>query len=172
LSQTVEPLETPSLIRRRAALLDQGIVVSMEPQLPEGRRDTPSLSDRMQDYAVIFVVGLAAAAAVGAVISLLSENSLSTAVGYTVILYGAVLLLAGGSSGGGYTNRGAGAVGSMADTRRGDDVEPELSSPRKPTAREQVERGLRPEANPRAFWQVVGGGLYVGLGALLLIAMN
>jgi len=172
LSQAAEPRETAPLTPLRAGHLDQGIVGPMKSLPPEGLEEAPSLSDRMPDYAVTFVVGLAAAVAVGAVISLVSDNSLSTAVGYTLILYGVVLLLAGGSSGGGYTNLGMGAMGSMFGTRRVDDVEPDMGSPQNPTARERLDQGLRPEANPRAFWQVVGGGLYIALGLLVLIGMT
>lgn len=141
----------------------------MDSQHPEGFEDTLSLSERMPDYAVTFVIGLVAAAAVGAVVWLVSDIPLSSSVGYTVILYGVVLILAGGSSGGGYTNLGMGAMGSMFGTRRVDDAESEVSSSRKPTASERLQQGLRPEASPRAFWQVIGGCLYVGLGLLLLI---
>lgn len=144
----------------------------MDSQHSEGFEDTLSLSERMPDYAVTFGIGLAAAAAVGAVVWLVSDIPLSSSVGYTVILYGVVLLLAGGSSGGGYTNLGMGAMGSMFGTRRVDDVEPEVSSPQKPTASERVQQGLRPEANARAFWQVIGGGLYVGLGLIILIGTS
>ena len=35
-----------------------------------------------------------------------------------------------------------------------------------------MRQGLRPEANPRAFWQVVGGGLYVGIGLLIVILFS
>ena len=32
--------------------------------------------------------------------------------------------------------------------------------------RQRLDRGLRPEANPVAFWQVVAGLAYLGLGAV------
>ena len=34
--------------------------------------------------------------------------------------------------------------------------------------RERLRKGLRPKANPTAFWQVVAGFAYVGIGVALL----
>ena len=33
---------------------------------------------------------------------------------------------------------------------------------------ERLQKGLRPEANPRAFWQVVGGVLYIAVGIAIV----
>lgn len=129
----------------------------MEPVTPQGSDDVYPLSERMPDYLVTFAVGFVCAAAVW----LISDIPLASTVGYTVILYGVVLILAGGSVGGGYTNLGLGAMVSLFGTRRADEVQPEVRSAQKPGPQERLQKGLRPEANPRAFWQVVRGEVYV-----------
>lgn len=146
-----------------------GTLPFMEPLTPEGMDDRLSLRERMPDYLATFGVGLLASSAVGVLIWLISDISLASTVGYTVILYGVVLMLAGGSTGGGYTNLGMGAVGSLFGTRRADEAQPEANSSFNITSQERLQKGLRPEANPRAFWQVVGGGVYVGVGLLVVI---
>lgn len=138
--------------------------------------DSLPLRERMPDYAAVFGFGFLGAAGVGLFISLISDAALASAIGYTVILYGVVLLLAGGASGGGYTSLGIGAMGALFGTRRADEAQDELneqwgSKPRT-DPRERLRQGLRPEANPRAFWQVVGGGLYVGIGLLIVIIFS
>ncbi len=126
----------------------------------------------MPDYVLTFAIGFVGAAAVGLVLWMISDIPLASTVGYTVILYGVVLLLAGGSAGGGYTNLGMGAMGSLFGTRRADEVQPEVASVYRPTPQERLQKGLRPEANPRAFWQVVAGVLYVALGLLGVIVWS
>ncbi len=123
----------------------------------------------MPDYLVTFGIGLLGSVAVGIVIWLISDIPLASTVGYTVILYGVVLLLAGGSAGGGYTNLGLGAMGAFFGTRRADEAQPEVDSAFKDTPHERLQKGLRPEANPRAFWQVMGGTIYIVLGLLVVI---
>ncbi len=123
----------------------------------------------MPDYLVTFGIGLLVTAAIGIVIWLISDIPLASTVGYAVILYGVVFLLAGGSSGGGYTNLGMGAMGALFGTRRVDEAQPEANSSFKVTPHERLQKGLRPEANPRAFWQVVAGALYIGLGLVIVI---
>lgn len=131
-----------------------------------------SLRDRLPDYAAVFGVGLAACIGVGLVIYLISDVSLASSIGYTIILYGVVFLLAGGASGGGYTNLGIGAAGALFGTRRADETQDEVkdlqSSKTRLTSQERLQKGLRPEANPRAFWQVVGGAAYIVLGLILV----
>ena len=141
----------------------------MEPVAPQGSEDAYPLSERMPDYVVTFAIGFVGAAAVGMIIWSVSNIALASTVGYTVVLYVVVLLLAGGSSGGGYTNLGLGAMGSFFGTRRADEAQPEVQSVQKPTPQERLQKGLRPDANPRAFWQVVGGLLYIALGLAIVI---
>ncbi len=84
-----------------------------------------------------------------------------------------MFLLAGGATGGGYTNLGVGAVGAMFGTRRTDEAQSEMDESwggkPKMDPQERLRKGLRPEANPRAFWQVIGGMLYVGIGLLIVV---
>jgi hypothetical protein len=129
-----------------------------------------ALRDRLPDYAAVFGIGLLGTSVVGVVIWLISDVSLASSVGYTMILYGMVFMLAGGATGGGYTNLGMGAVGSLFGGQRSDDA-PGGSDPSsgRMDPSERLRRGLRPEANPRAFWQVVGGLAYLGVGLAIVI---
>lgn len=131
-----------------------------------------SLRDRIPEYLAVFGVGLGAAVVVGAVVGVLSSAGFASAIGYTVVMLGVVFLLAGGASGGGYTNIGIGAVGSMFGGRGRPDEDVESPEARrggvpKMDPRERLRRGLRPEANPRAFWQVIGGFGYLAVGLLI-----
>ncbi|HSJ70452.1 MAG TPA: hypothetical protein VLA29_02270 [Acidimicrobiia bacterium] len=139
----------------------------------EEREATMPLRDRLPDYAAVFGVGLAASVAVGLVVWVVSPVSLASSIGYTVILYGVVLMLAGGATGGGYTNLGMGAVGAMFGSRRTDEphenLGPTWSGRGRIDPAERLERGLRPDANPRAFWQVIGGLAYLGIGLAVVI---
>lgn len=129
------------------------------------------LRDRLPDYAAVFGVGLAISAAAGLVIALIWRTNVAAAVGYTIVAYGIILLLAGGATGGGYTNLGVGAVGAMFGARRTDDAEEDhnLKAGGRPRVdpRERLRRGLRPEANPRAFWQVMAGISYIVVGVVI-----
>jgi hypothetical protein len=140
-----------------------------EPQDPPGL----PLRDRLPDYATVFGVGVAGCIVVGGIIWVIADVALASAIGYTIILYGIVLMLAGGASGGGYTNLGVGAVGALFGTRRADETQDELNEAwggkHRVDPQERLQRGLRPEANPRAFWQVVGGASNVALGLLIVI---
>ena len=126
------------------------------------------LRDRIPEYLAVFGIGLVASVALGLLIGL-SSMPTGDAVGYVVIGLGVVLMLAGGATGGGYTNMGMGYIGSMfsARTRPDDDVEDadvRRGGRAKVDPHERLRRGLRPEANPRAFWQVMGGVAYVMVG--------
>jgi hypothetical protein len=135
-----------------------------------------SLRDRMPDYLATFLIGLAASTAVGLVIFFIWGPAIGNAIGYTIVMYGVVLLAAGGSSGGGYSNIGIGAMGALFGTRRADDPSegPGEGWDDKPKidSRERLRMGLRPEANPRAFWQVVVGFVYIGIGVAIAIAFG
>ena len=129
------------------------------------------LRDRLPDYAAVFGIGLAASAVVGLIIALIWSTSVGDAVGYTIVMYGVILLLAGGATGGGYTNLGVGAVGAMFGTRRTDeaeeDITPRMGARPRVDPRERLKKGLRPEANPRAFWQVMAGLSYIVIGVVI-----
>ena len=117
------------------------------------------LRDRLPDYLTVFSIWFGIAAGVGLVIGLLRGSSLWTAIGYTVMLLGVVMMLAGGASGGGYTHLGAGAIGAAFSGRHSDETDEEREDPM-----DRLRKGLRPEANPRAFWQVIAGILYIAIG--------
>lgn len=131
------------------------------------------LRDRLPDYLGVFGIGLAVCAAIGLVIWLISDVALASSVGYTTILYGVVFLLAGGATGGGYTNLGIGAAGALFGTRRADEAQDDVETTGgfrdSVSSQERLRRGLRPEANPRAFWQVLGGAAYIALGLIIVI---
>ena len=139
------------------------------------------LRDRMPDYLALFGAGLAAAAALGLIIAFVSSTSFAAGFGYTLIGIAILMLLSGGVTGGGYVNLGAGALGTMFGTglrnpegdSKSDDAE-ELRKQvfgRRGDPRERLRKGLRPEANPRAFWQVIGGFAYFVIGTWTVITV-
>ena len=125
------------------------------------------LRDRIPEYLTVFAVGFAISAAVGVALGLMTGGGAWQGAGYTMMVLGVVLLLAGGATGGGYTHLGAGAVGAMFGARRVDEEEQEHQDRRTGAARDPMDRlrkGLRPEKNPRAFWQVVAGAASIAAG--------
>jgi len=138
-----------------------------------------SLRDRLPDYLALFASGLVVGAGVGLLIMWVSDTPFSAGFGYSLIGIAMLMLMSGGVSGGGYANLGAGALGTMFGSQfrtpegeaEDDDVE-ELRKQvfgRRGDPRERLRKGLRPEANPRAFWQVIGGFLYFALGTWIVI---
>ncbi|MFH1329990.1 MAG: hypothetical protein ABIJ48_04970 [Actinomycetota bacterium] len=136
------------------------------------------LAQRMRGYLAVFAIGVGAAGIVGVVVWLASSARLSDALGYTFIALGTLLLLIGGARGGGYSNLGVGAVEALMGgrNRAHDDYESDeelrrgdVMKKRDPMAR--LRRGLRPQANPAAFWQVIAGLLYVAIGVGLALAL-
>lgn len=98
-------------------------------------------------------------------------GGIPAAAGYAGIVLGTFLLLAGGARGGGYTNMGIGALEAVIGgrNRAHDDFEGDadqrhgrVMARRDPM--ERLRRGLRPAANPTAFWQSVAGFGYLTLG--------
>jgi hypothetical protein len=147
--------------------------------------DAPlALQERLAIYAKIFALGIVAIVIVGGIAGALTPSTIPVAIGYTAVFVGAVMLLAGGASGGGYANLGFGLVERAVDMARGRGE----SEPADPTGRrsakydvdsveerrkrdpiERLRKGLRPEKNPVAFWTVIGGFLYIALGSILVI---
>jgi hypothetical protein len=116
--------------------------------------------DRLADRAAVFGVGIAVAAVVGLLIGALLQVPIASALGYTIIVFGVAWLLGGGLAGGGYTVYGIGCGIGRNHHMRGD-------------RNRQVSEGLRagydrPIANPEAFWQSVGGFLYVAIGFVVV----
>ncbi len=131
------------------------------------------LRERLPEYVVVFAVGLATAGAIGLLIGTVSSVAVASAVGYAIVLLGVAWLWAGGAFGSGYSSLGlgegvirrtfaqgiGGEPGHRADRHRAAGVDPV----------ERIREGMRPDANPRAFWQVVGGVLYIGIGLAVVI---
>lgn len=134
------------------------------------------LRERLPIYLAIFGIGLAAGGIVGLIVWAAAGLRLGSAMGYTFIGLGTLLLLAGGARGGGYSNLGIGAVEALVGgrNRTADDYTDDVGLRRGEVMKrrdpmDRLRRGLRPQANPSAFWQTIGGFLYVGLGALLTL---
>ncbi len=153
-------------------------------QVPDGfatHAELP-LRERMPEYLVIFAIGLAVGIVVGLIIGALSSVGVGSAIGYTVLLMGAGFMIAGGIPGSGVYAGGFGRIFSGGSDPAGqssggpspsgsaagasDDVD--LGSPSE--VRQRMQRRLRPEKNPTAFWLVTGGISYVVIG--LVIAAN
>lgn len=115
------------------------------------------LRERMPDYLALFGVGLAAAFAVAAVATPFGPTFFGSLTNI-LIAYTVILFIAGGTTGGGYVNLGLGGLSAVS--RRGRAAE---------TLDERLQRGLRPERNPRAFWQVMAGFAYLAIAVLVLI---
>jgi hypothetical protein len=137
--------------------------------------ETLPLRDRFPDYLAVFGVGWVAIVVVGTAIGLLTSATVIEGISYVAMASSVVLLLAGGASGGGYTSLGLGAAGALFGARQRhdedyDDPDVRRGELKRINARERLRRGLRPEKNPRAFWQVLAGfvNLAVGLGLLML----
>lgn len=146
--------------------------------LPNGNADEVELAlrDRLPEYLTVFGVGAAAAAGVGVVIALIWKISFAAGIGYTIVALGIILLLAGGATGGGYTSLGIGAATALFGGRRVDEADEDLgdgwSGNLKKSPQDRLREGLRPEANPRAFWQVVGGFSYIALGIAIVALLG
>lgn len=135
------------------------------------------LRDRLPDYAVVFALGWVGAFIFGLGISVFSTATVAEGVAYALLAYGVVLLLTGGATGGGYTSLGIGAAGALfGSTHRHDEEfdDPEVRRGRitRIDARERLRKGLRPQANPRAFWQVIAGFAYLAGGIAILVAFT
>jgi len=136
------------------------------------------LSERMGGYLVGFAVGLGAAVLLGLVVWLATAARLAEALGYAFMGLGTLLLLVGGARGGGYSNLGVGAIEALIGgrNRSQDDyvADEELRRGRVMKKRDpmtRLRRGLRPQANPTAFWQVIGGFAYIAIGVALMVLL-
>jgi hypothetical protein len=132
------------------------------------------LRDRLPDYLATFGVGWVAILGLGVAIGLFSAASLIEGIAYVAMGTGVILLLAGGASGGGYTNMGLGAAGALFGSRQRpdddfDDPDVRRGLLRRVNAEERLRKGLRPESNPRAFWQVIAGFVNLTVAFSLLM---
>lgn len=133
-----------------------------------------SLRDRFPDYLVTFGIGWVVILAIGLAVGLFSTASLVEGIAYVAFATGVLLLLTGGASGGGYTSLGLGAVGALFGSRQLADDDYEDPDVRRgaigrANAMDRLRKGLRPESNPRAFWQVVAGLINLGTAFGLLV---
>lgn len=140
---------------------------------PQPEEVVLSLQDRAPEYLTVFGLGWLAVVIVGIGIGAFTSASLVEGVAYVAMAYGVVLLLAGGATGGGYTSLGMGAAGAILGgahrhDEEFDDAEVRRGRSKRVDPRERLRRGLRPEKNPRAFWQVIAGFVYLAAGVALL----
>lgn len=132
-----------------------------------------SLRDRVPEYLTIFGVGWLGIIVVGLAVGVFTSASLLEGVAFVAMGYGVLLLLAGGASGGGYTSLGLGAAGAVLGgghrhDEEFDDAEVRRGRVKRVNPRDRLRKGLRPEKNPRAFWQVMSGFAHLAAGLVLL----
>ena len=132
------------------------------------------LSERFPRYLAAFSVMMVSAVAIGLLVALFTSVEPEAGVGYGMVFLGIGMMAMGGTQGGGYANLGVGAVGMLFGSRRHDedysDASVRRGTPTRVDPRERLRKGLRPEANPAAFWLVIGG--FVAVGAGLGFLMN
>lgn len=136
-----------------------------------------SLRDRFPDYAATFGLLWVAIVVAGLAVGVFSSASLVEGIAYVALAIGVALLLAGGASGGGYTSLGLGAAGALWGSRQRhdedfDDADVRRGRLKRVNAQDRLRRGLRPERNPRAFWQVVAGFVNVAAAMTLLMTFS
>lgn len=138
---------------------------------------TLPLRDRLPEYLTVYGLGWLGVIAVGLGIGAFSGATIAEGIAYAAMAYGVVLLLAGGATGGGYTSLGLGAAGAVLGSGQRHDEDFEDSDVRRGRTkrvnpRDRLRRGLRPEKNPRAFWQVIAGFTYLAgsIGILEIFA--
>jgi hypothetical protein len=131
------------------------------------------LRDRLPDYLAIFGIGWAVMAVAGGAIALFTTASIVEGLAYVAMAGGVMLLLGGGATGGGYTSLGVGAAGAVLGSGQRhdeeyDDADVRRGRVKRVNPRDRLRKGLRPEKNPRAFWQVMAGFAYLAAALVLL----
>jgi hypothetical protein len=149
----------------------------MEPAGIDPENVVLPLRDRLPEYLTVYGLGWLAVGAIGVGIAVFTEAATAEGIAYAALGYGVVLLLAGGATGGGYTNLGLGAAGAVLGSghRHDEDFEdPDVrrGKVKRVNPRDRLRRGLRPERNPRAFWQVIAGFTYLASGIVILEAFS
>ena len=141
----------------------------------EGSEQQDPLRERLPIYARLFGIGLAAAVGIGLAVGAFTAAGVWPAIAYTLVAVAVLLLMAGGASGGGYTNLGAGAFSNMFGGRREiegvDDLDLVKNRKTSLNLEDRLARGLRPGPNPQAFWQVVAGFLYLAIAVVIFLVM-
>jgi hypothetical protein len=138
--------------------------------------DLEPLRERFPVYLKVFGIVVLVLTILGLGASVFFGVEMPDGVGYAFILGGTVMMLSGGARGGGYSNIGIGAIEAVATGRsRVDDdyVEDEDlrrgQTMKRKDPMERLRRGLRPPANPAAFWQAIGGVALAAMGLPLTI---
>lgn len=151
------------------------------PELPPEVRAAESLvlplRERLPDYVKTWLIGGAISAAAGVVFGLLADPSVISGASYGVLLLGVVFLLIGGVTGGGYNSLGVGAFGTLFGSGARQDESVDRADARmgrrvRRDPRQRLKEGLRPAANPSAFWQVIGGFAYIAVAIASLSAFS
>lgn len=154
--------------------------------------DDLPLSERFPEYLVVFGIGLGIAVAIGIPIGMLTASSVSASIAYMIMMVGVVFLLVGGLSGSGFNAGGFGGMftATADENERTRDREREASEAAEQRARRRghdggggnqsgsrwrgrdpgaaVQQRLDAGPNPRAFWSVAAGFVYVMLGVALV----
>jgi hypothetical protein len=121
----------------------------------------PSFRERLPDRLAVFCAGLVGGTAVGLIAGVMLGATMATAFGYTMVILGAICLLGGGLTGGGYSVYGPGEGVGRNHYMRGDGNK---------LAMDHLRKGYdRPAADPGAFWLAIGGFLYVAIGLLAIV---
>jgi hypothetical protein len=135
------------------------------------------LRERLPGYLIAFALGLAAGGLVGVVVWLATSVRIADAIGYAYSTLGALLLLTGGIRGSGYAGSGG-----QSEEVPGGRERPTGESPAAgarvgrawPVGLDPVERRRRritAAPDPAAFWQVVAGFAYLGVGVTLTLVL-
>ena len=121
----------------------------------------PSFRERLPDRLAVFGAGLAGGTVVGLIAGAMFGAPVATASGYTMVVLGAICLLGGGLTGGGYSQYGIGEGIGRNHYMRGD---------RNQLVVDRLRDGYdRPAADPGASWLAVAGLLYLGIGLLAIV---
>ena len=129
----------------------------------EAPEQVDRVRDRLPDFAVLFVIGLVAAAGIGALIATVTAADLWPAVAAGLIVLGVVCLLSAGLTGGSYAVGGVGKGAERYTFRFGDGNDGLV---------QEWRDGYRPHKDTTAFLQVIACGGYIAIGALLLATMT
>lgn len=131
--------------------------MSAREEAGEATFDDLPLRERIPEYLAVFGIGLAGALVFAILLTFFGPTFRGSFTNILVV-YTVLLFLAGGTTGGGYLNLGVGSIAGLS--RRGREAE---------TLDERLQKGLRPERNPRAFWQVVGGVAYLAIAITVMV---